>query len=109
MPTTPIKAKVPPDANLQAEHTGQNVHQATVTGGTAQQSRHLSARVVSIEYAGSDDIIVHLDNDQIWEQSEPASAGIYLRKGDAVNIDRELGSWWLSERSGQAIQVKRKK
>jgi hypothetical protein len=65
--------------------------------------------VLSIEYAGSDDIIVHLDNEQIWQQTEPASASIDLRKGDTADIDRELGSRWLSGRKGQAIQVKRKK
>ena len=107
VPATPSKANVLPDTTKQVESTAHDAHQGTVTGGSMQEPRHLSARVARIEYSG-DDIIVHLDNGQIW-QSAPDSASISLRKGDAVDLDRTWGSWWLSGRYDRAIQVRRTK
>ncbi len=107
MPATPANANVLPDTTQQVECTAYDAHQGTLTGGSVQEPRRLSARVARIEYSG-DDIIVQLDNGQIW-QSEPDSDRIFLRKGDAVDLDLERGSWWLSGRYVRAIQVRQKK
>jgi len=72
-----------------------------------QEPQHYSAHVVSVAYSGGEEIIVHLDNEQVWEQSGPASARLYLRRGDAVEINHALGSWWLSGQQGDAIKVRR--
>ncbi len=45
----------------------------------APDLRHLSARVVSI--GGSpDELVLHLDNGQVWEQIQPATAELNLHK-----------------------------
>jgi hypothetical protein len=70
--------------------------------------RHIAARIVSIENF-PDALVVHLDNDQVWEQIQEAPADLSLHAGDTVSIDRELGSYWLAGRSGVAMKVKQKK
>src|SRR6266702_1434385 len=70
--------------------------------------RHIAARIVSIE-SFPDTIVVHLDNQQVWEQIQEASADVNLHAGDSVSIDREMGSYWLSGSGGTAIKVRQKK
>jgi hypothetical protein len=72
------------------------------------QLRHTVARILSIDKF-PDAMVLHLDNDQVWEQIQEASADVNLRAGDTVSIDREMGSFWLSGSNGVAIKVKRKK
>ncbi|MDB6044598.1 MAG: hypothetical protein JWM63_3149 [Gammaproteobacteria bacterium] len=76
--------------------------------GAEQEPRHLSARVLSVE-GSQDEMVLHLDNGQTWEQVQEASADLHLRAGDTVKIDRQLGDYWLSGRYGVAMKVRRKK
>ena len=78
------------------------------TDPAAQEPQHIKGHVLSLEGTGGDHMVVHLENGQTWEQSGPSSDGLELRKGDVVEIDRALGSWWLSGRQGDAIKVRRK-
>jgi hypothetical protein len=73
----------------------------------AKPPRHTSARIVSIENF-PDALVVHLDNDQVWQQIQVASADVNLHAGDTVSIDREMGSFWLSGSNGVAMKVKQK-
>jgi hypothetical protein len=73
----------------------------------ATDSRHIAARIVSIE-SYPDEMVLHLDNGQIWQQVQAADADPDLHPGDAVTIDRSLGAYWLSGRSGTAVKVKRR-
>jgi hypothetical protein len=73
----------------------------------AKPPRHTSARIVSIE-SFPDALVVHLDNDQVWQQIQVASADVNLHAGDTVSIDREMGSFWLSGTNGVAMKVKQK-
>ena len=76
--------------------------------GSAAPPRHLTARVVSVEYL-PDHMILHLDNDQVWQQVAEASTALNIRAGDTVNIDKQMGSYWLSGRKGDGtVQVKQK-
>jgi len=67
--------------------------------------RHLSAKVSAVRQSG-DNLVVTLDNGDVWEQSAPATSQVNLRPGDAVQLDRELGGWFLSNRYGDNIQVR---
>jgi hypothetical protein len=70
--------------------------------------RHVTARVVSVDYL-PDHMILHLDNSQVWEQVSEASTELHIRAGDTVNIDKQMGSYWLSGRKGDGtVQVKQK-
>jgi hypothetical protein len=67
--------------------------------------RHLTAKVNAVRQSG-DTLIVTLDNGDVWEQSAPATSQLNLRPGDTVNLDREMASWFLSNRYGDSIQVR---
>jgi hypothetical protein len=104
-PTTP---KVPPGPPREDRSDPADQPTAPAAPAAAAGPRHIAARIVSIENF-PDALVVHLDNNQVWEQIQEASADVNLHTGDTVSIDRELGSFWLSGRNGVAIKVKRKK
>ncbi len=67
--------------------------------------RHLSVKVATVRQSG-DIMVVTLDNGDVWEQSAPATSQLNLRSGDVVQLDRELGGWFLSNRYGDSLQVR---
>jgi hypothetical protein len=71
----------------------------------AAQPRHLTAKVSAVRQSG-DHLVVTLDNGNVWEQSAPATSQLNLRSGDTVQLDREMASWFLSDRYGGNIQVR---
>ncbi len=72
---------------------------------TAAQPRHLTAKVSAVRQSG-DKLVVTLDNGNVWEQAAPATSQLNLRPGDTVQLDREMASWFLSNRYGDSIQVR---
>jgi hypothetical protein len=78
---------------------------ATSAAGAAGTVRHVAARISSIENF-PDYVVVHLDNQQTWKQVSDGPGGLALRTGDAVTIDKQMGSWWLAGPKGEAVQVK---
>jgi hypothetical protein len=95
-PVTLAPTVTTPPAALTQSKTGNSAADAA--------TQHISARIVRVEYA-PDDLVVHLDNGQVWEQTEPATSELGLRTGDTVTIDRQLGAYWLSKRNGGSIRV----
>lgn len=75
--------------------------------GAESDSRHFSARVVSIEHSPGE-MILHLDNGQVWQQVQAVAGDLTLRAGDTVKIDRQLGSYWLSGPHVAAMKVRQK-
>jgi hypothetical protein len=71
------------------------------------RTRHVQAHITRIEDF-PDRMIVHLDNGEVWEQVQEASTDLHLHSGDAVTIERELGSYWLSGPNSAAMKVRRK-
>src|SRR5882724_1430202 len=106
-PTTP---KVPPGPprDDRSDSGDQPAVAAAPAAAPANLPRHIAARIVSIQNF-PDAIVVHLDNNQVWEQIQEASADANLHAGDAVSIDREMGSYWLSGSRGTAVKVRQKK
>ncbi len=71
----------------------------------AKPRKHLVARILSIR-PFPDAVEVTLDNGQVWEQVQEASTELTLHPGESVTIDRQLGSYWLSDASGASIKVR---
>jgi hypothetical protein len=63
--------------------------------------------VVSIEHSPGE-VILHLDNGQVWQQVQAAVGDLTLRAGDTVKIDKQLGSYWLSGPHVAAMKVRQK-
>jgi hypothetical protein len=84
-----------------------NERQPTDERSAPKEPRHVTARIVSIKNA-TDDMVISLDNGEVWEQVQQADATMNLRAGDTVTIDKSVGSYWLSGRSQMVMKVKRK-
>jgi hypothetical protein len=67
--------------------------------------RHLVAKVSIVHQAG-DNLVVTLDNGDVWEQAAPATSQLNLQPGDVVHVDHEMATWFLSNRYGDSVQVK---
>jgi hypothetical protein len=77
-------------------------------GGEGAQQRRLTALVTAIARRPQGMLVLHLENGQVWEQTEDGP-DLKIQAGDAVTIDRGvLGAYWLSARPGHvAIKVRR--
>jgi hypothetical protein len=67
--------------------------------------RHLTAKVSAVHQSG-DHLVVTLDDGNVWEQSAETTSQLTLRPGDVVQLDREMGGWFLSNRYGDTLQVR---
>jgi hypothetical protein len=68
----------------------------------------MTARIVSLSQRAAGSVVLRLDNEQVWEQTE-AGPDLPIGPGDAITIDRGvLGAYWLSGASSRrAIKVRR--
>jgi hypothetical protein len=73
----------------------------------ADSSKHFVAHLVSIERLPNE-MILHLDNGQVWQEVQSVSGDLSLREGDAVTIDRHFGSYWLSGPHVSSMKVRQK-
>jgi hypothetical protein len=74
-------------------------------GKAAPAARHVTAHINSIDHF-PDYVVLHLDNQQTWKQVSDSSGAALLRMGDAVTIDKEMGSYWLAGPKGESVQVR---
>jgi hypothetical protein len=73
----------------------------------AKDSAHFSAQVVSIEHAPNE-VVLHLDNGQVWQQLQQVPGDLSLQVGDTVKIDKRLGSYWLTGPHVSGMKVRQK-
>ena len=67
----------------------------------------VAAHVASVTRKPSGWLVVRLDNDEVWEQSDDGP-DLGLAVGDSVKIEKGmLGSYWMSGHSAVAIKVRR--
>jgi hypothetical protein len=67
----------------------------------------ISARVVGIDRS-PDDMVLHLDNGQAWEQTQAIAGDLSLKVGDSVTIDKHFGSYWLNGPHVSGMKVRQK-
>ena len=83
-----------PGANTAAGTTGAPAAGASAAAPPAKSSGDISARVVTIDHQPNE-MVLHLDNGQVWQEVQSVSGDLSLREGDTVKIERRLGSYWL--------------
>jgi hypothetical protein len=67
----------------------------------------VAAHVTSVTRKPSGWLVVRLDNEEVWEQSDDGP-DLGLAVGDSVKIEKGmLGSYWMSGHSSVAIKVRR--
>ena len=75
--------------------TTTEVPSASKADSAARKPGHIAARVVSIDHVPNE-MALHLDNGQVWQQVQPVAGDLSLKVGDSVTIDKRLGSYWLT-------------
>ncbi len=98
-PAAPTRQSAPATANANSAPSGEST--------TAADSRHVTARVVSIEHVPNE-MVLHLDNGQVWQEVQSVSGDLSLREGDTVQIDKHLGSYWFSGPHVSSMKVRQK-
>jgi hypothetical protein len=101
------RAIAPPDTFAAASAAPTLAAPPSSPAAAAAAPRHVTAKVSAVHQSG-DSLIVTLDNGKVWEQTAPATSQVNLRPGDTVQLDRELASWFLSDRYGNNIQVRQR-
>jgi hypothetical protein len=75
--------------------------------GSVTKLDKLQAQIGAISHRPDGKLVLHLVNDQIWEQTEDGP-DLRLQEGDIVQIKRGvLGAYWLSAHSRGTIKVQR--
>jgi hypothetical protein len=67
----------------------------------------VSARIVSID-RHPNEMVLHLDNGQVWQEIQSVWGDLSLHVGDVVTIDRHFGSYWLNGPHVSSMKVQRK-
>jgi len=71
-----------------------------------EKPQTLTARVAAVERGPGGALLITLDNDQVWRQSDAAS--VVVKPGTEIKIiPALLGSYWLQASREQGIRVKR--
>lgn len=68
----------------------------------------ISASVASVSFRPTGEVVVALDNDQVWEQAEIVTTKARVKAGDVVTIRKaSLGSYTMVTSSRMLIRVRR--
>jgi len=78
---------------------------AQASAAPAKDSGRISARVVTIDHQPSE-MVLHLDNGQVWQEVQSVSGDLSLRAGDMVKIEKHFGSYWLSGPHVSSMRVR---
>jgi hypothetical protein len=90
-----------------AEATPSDQQKAAKPNDSDKPLHHFSARVVSIDRVPNE-MILHLDNGQTWQEVQAVSGDLSLQEGDTVKIDRQFGSYYLSGPHLSGMKVRQK-
>jgi hypothetical protein len=99
-------------ANAQTGFPGTNSAAANIKPDAtpavaAIDDAHISAHIVTIDHQPNQ-LVLHLDNGQVWQEVQSISGDLSLREGDGVKIDRHFGAYWLSGPHVSSMKVQRK-
>jgi hypothetical protein len=104
---TPAALKIPPKMS-QEEFGVSNGPIAAQKSKSQPQLQEIVAKAVEVKKKANGELVVTLDNDQVWQQLQPSN--LRLRVGDEVIIKAgALGSFILVAPSGRGTKVQRVK
>lgn len=81
--------------------------QASAKADNAARPGRIAAQLISIDRAPNE-MVLHLDNGQVWEEVQSVSGDLSLKAGDRVTIDRRLGSYWLTGPHVSGMKVRQR-
>ena len=118
-PTLPAgSAAAAPAAQTAARAPAANTPATSASSGTAEESvahktdnsgkpGRIAARLVSIDHAPNE-MVLHLDNGEVWEEVQSVAGDLSLKVGDNITIDKRLGSYWLTGPHVSGMKVRQK-
>jgi hypothetical protein len=74
---------------------------------SATKPGRIAARVISIDRSPNE-MVLHLDNGQVWEQLQSVAGDLSLKAGDNIAIDKRLGSYWLTGPHVSGMKVRQR-
>jgi hypothetical protein len=95
---------VPPAAMPGASAAAASRH---ATASAPAKSGLTHAHLTGIQHAAGG-LVLQLDNGEQWQEVQQVAGDLSLRVGDAVQIERHLGSWWLSGPHVFGMSVRRR-
>lgn len=118
--TTPSgsAASAAPPAPTSAQASAANAPSANASSATpdapvtrkaenAGKPGRIAAQLVSIDRAPNE-MVLHLDNGQVWEEVQSVAGDLSLKVGDNVTIDKRLGSYWLTGPHVSGMKVRQR-
>lgn len=73
----------------------------------ASKPGRISAQLVGIDRAPNE-MVLRLDNGQVWEEVQSVAGDLSLKVGDNVTIDKRLGSYWLTGPHVSGMKVRQR-
>ena len=80
---------------------------ATHKADSAATPGRIAARLVSIDRAPNE-MVLHLDNGEVWEEVQSVAGDLSLKAGDNITIDKRLGSYWLTGPHVSGMKVRQR-
>ena len=98
-----------PGANTASTSASASAADAPATRKTdsATKPGRIAARVISIDRSPNE-MVLHLDNGQVWEQLQSVAGDLSLKAGDNITIDKRLGSYWLTGPHVSGMKVRQR-
>ena len=98
-----------PGANTASTSGSDSAADAPATRKTdsATKPGRIAARVISIDRSPNE-MVLHLDNGQVWEQLQSVTGDLSLKAGDNITIDKRLGSYWLAGPHVSGMKVRQR-
>jgi len=106
-PTSQTAAPASQSAPMMSSPAPQAAAKVSTPPAADSDSQHIVAHVVSIERVPNE-MIIHLDNGQVWQEVQSVPGDLSLRDGDAIKIDKHFGSNWLSGPHVSSMKVHQK-
>jgi hypothetical protein len=98
-----------PAANAASTNASSGISDPPVTrkADSGGKPGHIVAQLVSIDRAPNE-MVLHLDNGQVWEEVQSVAGDLSLKVGDNVTIDKRLGSYWLTGPHVSGMKVRQR-
>jgi len=95
-PSTPAAPSAPatqPPANAPAPKAG--------------KPGRIVASLASIDRSANE-MVLHLDNGEIWEEEQSVAGDLSLKAGDHITIEKRMGSYWLTGPHVSGMKVRQR-
>lgn len=103
----PRATPTPPAAPAPSAAATTSAAPAGSAAPNAGKPGRIVARVVSIDRAPNE-MVLHLDNGDVWEEVQSVAGDLSLKAGDNITIDKRLGSYWLTGPHVSGMKVRQR-